>query len=534
MATHPIMQQLRRVVLSHEDRMLTDGQLLGNFIVHHDAGAFEFLVRRHGPMVWGVCRRALPNVHDAEEAFQATFLVLARKATSVSPRERVGNWLYGVARTTALRVKAANAKRRLRERQVTDLPETAAVLPEAGEDLQALVDRELARLPDKYREVIVLCDLEGQTRKAVARQLKIPEGTVASRQATARKLLAERLRRRGFAGSGGLLVSACVPRSLVASTVDSMTAGAAPQVMAVAKGVLKTMLVGKLKKAAAVVLVLSLVVVASGVQVGRTERPPVERDGEPSLATARDEDEQLQGEWMLIAREQDGKKQDFPQGAGITVAFAKGELGFRVDPIDPLGKPREARTTVHAYRLDTKQRPNSIELLDAKGEAFMRGIYTLRADRLVICWSLPGNEAWPTDFTAKRNSNRILTMYQQSVTASQTRSSETVDSWANRLFRETQKDFGVCKRGELVKYRFEMTNPYAVPLDISAVRTTCGCLTSRLSTTTLKPTENAYLEVTVDCRRFSGRKTMLVYVTVGPEYTSTATLKIEAVSRAEP
>src|SRR4051794_11567373 len=126
MATHPIMQQLRRVVLSHEDRMLTDGQLLGNFIVHHDAGAFEFLVRRHGPMVWGVCRRALPNVHDAEEAFQATFLVLARKATSVSPRERVGNWLYGVARTTALRVKAANAKRRLRERQVTDLPETAA------------------------------------------------------------------------------------------------------------------------------------------------------------------------------------------------------------------------------------------------------------------------------------------------------------------------------------------------------------------------------------------------------------------------
>src|SRR5437588_13010720 len=129
MATHPIIQELRRVVLRHEATARTDGQLLGDFLLHRDTAAFEFLVQRHGPMVWGVCRRALRNVHDAEDAFQATFLVLARKAASVSPRERLGNWLYGVARTTAHRAKVANTKRRLRERQMTNLPEPAAVQP---------------------------------------------------------------------------------------------------------------------------------------------------------------------------------------------------------------------------------------------------------------------------------------------------------------------------------------------------------------------------------------------------------------------
>src|SRR5437667_7465053 len=110
-----VVQHLRRTVLVQDGAGLTDGQLLTLFIEGRDEGAFEALVRRHGPMIMGVCRRVLRNPHDAEDAFQATFLVLVRKAASVVPREMVANWLYGVARTTALRASAITVKRRLRE-----------------------------------------------------------------------------------------------------------------------------------------------------------------------------------------------------------------------------------------------------------------------------------------------------------------------------------------------------------------------------------------------------------------------------------
>src|SRR5438270_4994798 len=114
--TATILQHLRGMVLRADGTGMSDGQLLGEFVARRDAAAFESLLGRHGPMVLGVCRRLLPDPHDAEDAFQATFLVLARKAASVRPRERVGSWLYGVARTTAVRLRAANANRRARER----------------------------------------------------------------------------------------------------------------------------------------------------------------------------------------------------------------------------------------------------------------------------------------------------------------------------------------------------------------------------------------------------------------------------------
>src|SRR3954453_17861712 len=115
-----VMQHLRRAVLLQDGAGLTDGQLLGCFIEHRDDAAFAALVRRHGPMVWGVCRRLLPNHHDAEDVFQATFLVLVRRAASVEPKEMVANWLYGVAYQTALKARAVAARRQARERQVVE------------------------------------------------------------------------------------------------------------------------------------------------------------------------------------------------------------------------------------------------------------------------------------------------------------------------------------------------------------------------------------------------------------------------------
>jgi RNA polymerase sigma factor (sigma-70 family) len=249
---------------------MTDAQLLECFVSRRDEAAFEILVRRHGPMVLGVCHRALHNIHDAEDAFQATFLVLARKAPSIGQRELVANWLYGAAYRAALEAKAA--RRRVRERQVSVMPEPE-VVAEAQDraDLRPVLDQELSRLPDRYRVPVVLCDLQGRTRKDVARQLGIPAGTLSGRLTTARRLLARRLIRRGCAPAGGALAalsqgvaSACVPSPLVVSRVKAaslLVAGQAAglisdKVAALTEGVLKSMLLTKPKSVLGVLLVL--------------------------------------------------------------------------------------------------------------------------------------------------------------------------------------------------------------------------------------------------------------------------------------
>jgi RNA polymerase sigma factor (sigma-70 family) len=253
-----VLQHLRRAVLLRDGAGLTDGQLLEDYIRRRDEAALAALVRRHGPMVWGVCRRLLRNHHDAEDAFQATFLVLVRKAASVVPREMIANWLYGVAHQTALKARATTAKRRARERQVTQMPEPAVTEQDLWHDLQPLLDQELSRLPDIYRVAIVLCDLEGKTRKEAARQLGVPEGTLAARVARGRVMLAKRLARNGMAVSGGALAaalaqnaaSASVPTSVVFSTIKAAglfaagqaaaTSAISAKVAALTEGVLKT------------------------------------------------------------------------------------------------------------------------------------------------------------------------------------------------------------------------------------------------------------------------------------------------------
>jgi RNA polymerase sigma factor (sigma-70 family) len=221
-----VIHQLRRVVLARAGDGAADGELLRRFVERRDEAAFAALVERHGPMVLGVCRRTLGNAHDAEDAFQATFLVLVRRAASIRQRERVGNWLYGVGYRMALEARGKIARRRARERPVEDLPHPGAAAAVETLELRACLDQELSRLAEKYRLPLVLCDLEGRSRKQVAQQLHIPEGTLSSRLATARKMLAGRLTRRGLVLSGsGLAVllaqeaaPAAVPTAVVTAT----------------------------------------------------------------------------------------------------------------------------------------------------------------------------------------------------------------------------------------------------------------------------------------------------------------------------
>ncbi len=284
MTTDPLnnlIPQLRQVLLREGDGCPSDGQLLEEFVTSKAQPALEALLRRNGPMVWGVCRRILAH-HDAEDAFQATFLVLVRKAASITPREMVGNWLYGVARQTALKARAMAQKRRAREMQVRDMPEPAVNQKGSGNDVQALVDQELSRLPDSYRAVVVLCDLEGKSRKEAAWRLGLPEGTVASRLARARSMLAKRLVRHGLVG--GMVAGAqaqqglgCVPPSVLSSTIRSVTLVAegnvvpvgviAPTVAALTDGVVRAMLMHRLKKTAMILLLLGLVSFASVMMV---------------------------------------------------------------------------------------------------------------------------------------------------------------------------------------------------------------------------------------------------------------------------
>ncbi|MBN9119230.1 MAG: sigma-70 family RNA polymerase sigma factor [Planctomycetes bacterium] len=241
-----------------------DADLLGRFIATRDATAFAELVRRHGPMVLGVCRRALGNTPDADDAFQAVWLVLVRKAAGVSPRSAVGNWLYGVAIRTAAHARCVLTRRRTARQELPDVPDPKPHDPDARE-IAAVLDTELARLPDRYRAAVVLCELEGRSLKEVAEQLGVPVGTVASRLARGRALLAERLKARGFAASvlAGLLAGATAPVSARLNELAVALLAIGPQEVArpvseLVRGVLSIMLAEKLKALGRVVVAVAL------------------------------------------------------------------------------------------------------------------------------------------------------------------------------------------------------------------------------------------------------------------------------------
>src|SRR5579884_1215354 len=176
----------------------SDAELVERYLRCLEEAAFAALVRRHGPMVLGVCRRMLRNAHDAEDAFQAAFLVLARKAGSIRNRRSLAAWLYEVAYHIAARMRAEAARRHIHERQVAAMRREKSA-PETREtELAAVLDEELSRLPEKYRRILILCGLQGKTHIQAAHELGVPPGSLSRHLHRARELLRERLMGRGF------------------------------------------------------------------------------------------------------------------------------------------------------------------------------------------------------------------------------------------------------------------------------------------------------------------------------------------------
>lgn len=303
-----VIQRLRRSMLHDDPAERTDTQLLAAFLAR-DETAFNVLLHRHGRMVLGVCRRVLGNGPDAEDAFQASFLVLLRKAASLRQRELLGNWLYGVAYRTALEAKAARARRRAKEAAMRDRPRPQTDADDPWSELRPCVDQELERLPEKYRVPIVLCDLEGKTRKEAAQLLGWPEGTVSGRLARARRMLATRLARHGLTLSAAALAAelahstaAEVSRTLALSTYKTIAAVSAGQAAtsasaaALAQGVLTTMLLRKVKMVATCFCLVAIAGLCAVQVLGETRDArsssrtghPVARHGEVQFIVAQE------------------------------------------------------------------------------------------------------------------------------------------------------------------------------------------------------------------------------------------------------
>jgi RNA polymerase sigma factor (sigma-70 family) len=286
-----VLKHLRKILAPREHSDDSDWDLLERFDSRRDEAAFEALVWRHHHMVLSVCSRTLSDSNDVEDAFQATFLVLARRAGSIRRAGSLSNWLFGVARRVALEARTRAARRHRTE--FAPVPSTCPDPCDAmiHHELRGMVGEELARLPEKYRVPVVLCYLVGLTYEEAGKQLRCSKGTLSTRLTRARELLRIRLARRGLAISAGSLTawflangrSAATPNELITATVDAARSviGASPlagtippKVAALTNGAVRAMFLSKLKIAAAILMALVVGVGATAITFAdKPEKP---------------------------------------------------------------------------------------------------------------------------------------------------------------------------------------------------------------------------------------------------------------------
>jgi RNA polymerase sigma factor (sigma-70 family) len=408
----------------------TDAELIEDFVSRRDEDAFSALVERHGPMVLRVCRQLLRDAHDSEDAFQATFLVLVRKAGSIRARELVGNWLYGVAHRVAARMLTVTARRRTREGPGGAMADVEADSEPGPSDLQPVLHEEVNRLPERYRAPVVLCYLEGKSNEEVARALSRPVGTIKGWLSRARKILRARLARRGLALSTGLLTAALAenagaavpPAALRAVTLKAAKRFAAgrtapggpvsPRVAELVNAVVRSLRLRELKTIAAVVLALGLVVLVIFLLLHRrAPRPDAPGQGDnagrppPVVAQWEEGDEKkLQGDWKVGRFVMNGVQQD-----------AGGDMGGLVWSIqgNTLILRAEDQTLRFVFKLFPDQKPKAIDVTvtDERGNPLGRPetwVYELDGDTLRLCRPGEGNMTRPKEVASKPGSNTTL------------------------------------------------------------------------------------------------------------------------------
>lgn len=248
-----MLELIRRMVVARELKEENDARLLSRFAAERDQGAFAEIVRRYGPMVFGVCSRVLQHAADAEDAFQATFLVLASKSASIGNPGKLSNWLYGVACRVAWKARTARFRSAVVRTDRAELNTNPVGSEMETSELRSVIDREIGRLPQRLRTAFVLCYLQGKTNEEAARLTGVPYGTVVSRLATARERLRTRLTQKGMAPAVGTLISLIACNGVSAALIERTAwlavkpLSASTSVAALASGVIQTMFLIKLK-----------------------------------------------------------------------------------------------------------------------------------------------------------------------------------------------------------------------------------------------------------------------------------------------
>jgi RNA polymerase sigma factor (sigma-70 family) len=430
-----VIRRLGRAGWLQNDLAQTDAQLVERFARRSDEPAFAALMARHGPMVLGVCRRLLHDAQEAEDAFQATFLVLARKASRIQRQALLGPWLYGVAWRVAVRLRGRLARRRGREQSGVDLDGLPAD-DAAWSEVHWLVHEEVQRLPKAYRSTVVLCCLEGKSNEEAARLLGRPVGTIKSRLLRARELLRSRLARRGLAVSGAVMgtelaVPAAPASAALAETTlraaRSLAAGGAAsglvtaRVVMLSQEVLRTMWWKKFVLAAALMLAVALLGgVGSRVYQAWAARPdealkhPAQPADLPAPADRPKEEKAkgdalaIQGVWRVTAIETEGRgvqagmevRQGHTWRVTPTVAQEKEEarqvkwgkwvIGTDKIVVEADEPGQGVQKTAYVYKLDPTRTPKTFDLTPEVGPELgepptIRAIYGLDGDVLKIC-----------------------------------------------------------------------------------------------------------------------------------------------------